>query len=94
MNKKDKYILLFISLMIIAIIVMVIFIYLDRRESISNINPVIDEDPEIIVDVESEIPSLTPGDTIEDIEKDIDSLTIKDIELEFDLLEREIEESF
>ena len=84
MAKRNKYLLV-----ATLIIILILGIFIISRF----LNPISPEKPEIILETEEEsyFPEITTGDTIEEIEQDLESLTIDDFE-EIDSLDEEAEE--
>ncbi len=97
-NKKKYFIPIITIILIFAIIMMIGIIYFESRRTIKT-------NVELETDIETElgdynqyegprIPELTPGETLEEIEEDLNIIDseIEEIEDEMEKLERELEE--
>lgn len=93
MTKKNKIIITLLSTIIILSLLMIGLIYFDYNSNreVSTKEEVVKED---INDEykEIDIPNLTEGDSIEEIEQDLESLNLEDLESNFEEIEKEIEE--
>ncbi|MDD2913129.1 MAG: hypothetical protein PHH17_01615 [Candidatus Pacebacteria bacterium] len=97
MTRKEKYLLALLIVIVIALFVMIFSIFLDRGGLAPKLTPETTEteQEEDLIYEGPEIPEVTSGDSIEDIEADIDmfeSYDFGDMETEIERLEREIEE--
>ncbi len=96
MTNREKYLIaIVVILLITATALMLGVIYFDKVSPTEvELEPIeeiyIEEEPEDDYDG-PEIPELTPGDTIEEIEKDLDTLELE-IDSQFEELEEEIEQ--
>lgn len=93
MTKKTKYLIIFLALLIsiFFLSLLVYFTYFNQRTIIyetviPEVKEEIDEEYQ-----ESLVPGLTPGDTIEEIEEDVESLNLEELDKEFEELDKELE---